>query len=149
LPGNADAISFPLSGTSAPNFLQQPNLMPPSGLPATSMDAEAAAAAARRKNNGLYSLKNYKEHYYKIKTAEAGVQFICKGCKFQAKSQITLVRHLWNELGYTEFHCEFEGCSRTFDNEFSRYKHRKFDHGQPTQAPGGAGEATTAVVPIR
>src|SRR5699024_5253529 len=88
LPGNTDAISFPLSGTSAPNFLQQPNLMPPSGLPATSMDAEAAAAAARRKNNGLYSLKNYKEHYYKIKTAEAGVQFICKGCKFQAKSQI-------------------------------------------------------------
>lgn len=98
--------------------------------------AAAAAAAARRKNNGLYSLKNYKEHYYKIKTEEAGVQFICKGCQFQAKSQITLIRHLWNELGYKEFHCEFEGCTRTFDNEFSRYKHRKFDHGQPTQPPG-------------
>ncbi|KAH9403247.1 hypothetical protein TYRP_015130 [Tyrophagus putrescentiae] len=82
--------------------------------------AAAAAAAARRKNNGLYSLKNYKEHYYKIKTEEAGVQFICKGCQFQAKSQITLIRHLWNELGYKEFHCEFEGCTRTFDNEFSR-----------------------------
>lgn len=85
-----------------------------------------------KKNNGLYSLKNHKGRYYKAKTAE-GVLFICKKCEFQAKSQITLIRHLWNERGYKEFSCEFDGCELTFENEFSRYKHRKFDHGQPNQ----------------
>lgn len=139
--------SAPVSSAgSLPGYLQQ-GLIISENPPSSSMDAsvieDAAAAAARRKNNGLYSLKNYKEHYYKMKTPEAGVQFICKGCQFQAKSQITLIRHLWNELGYKEFHCEFDGCDRTFDNEFSRYKHRKFDHGQPTQPPSVQEAAST------
>jgi len=136
---------MPSTSTSTPTYLESQL----TGASMNSAQAEAAAAA-RRKNNGLYSLKNYKDHYYKIKTPESGVQFICNGCKFQAKSQITLIRHLWNELGYKEFHCEFEGCNRTFDNEFSRYKHRKFDHSQPNQAGNGGSDPTASMlIPTR
>ena len=121
---------FPINvSASASVSTASTNTATPTITTATNNDA----TGKKKNNNGLYSLKNYKEHYNKIRSPELGTQFICKLCNFRAKSQITLIRHLWTELGYREFRCEIEGCNRRFDNEFSRYKHRKFDHSHPQQ----------------
>lgn len=84
-------------------------------------------SSAQKPKNGLYSLKNFKNDYRKEKR-DNGVVFVCNQCDFEAKSQITLIRHLWGEKGYKEFDCDI--CSKVFPNEFSLYKHRKFGHRQ-------------------
>lgn len=104
-------------------------------------DGTGTGSGRNSRSNGLYSLKNYAGQYRKERT-ESGSEFVCNNCNaFRAKSQITLIRHFWNEGNKKDFYCEAEGCNRKFDNEFSRYKHRKFEHRQsppppPSQIPG-------------
>jgi hypothetical protein len=94
---------------------------------AININNEIEANLNRRSSGGLYSLKNYSELYSKVKI-DGEVHFKCNCGQFTTKSQISLVRHIWSDIGRNVFECDIQGCDAKFDNEFNLYKHKKFDH---------------------
>ncbi|XP_054152438.1 uncharacterized protein LOC128951215 [Oppia nitens] len=86
-----------------------------------------ANAIYKSTTGGLYSLKNYSDLYRKVKI-DGEVYFKCNCNQFTTKSQISLVRHIWTDIGRNEFDCNVNDCDAKFDNEFSLYKHKKTEH---------------------
>lgn len=113
--------------------------------------------ASNNRSNGMYSLKNFKNHYRKDR-GECGPLFVCLKCEadnsaeYTFKTQIALVRHLWDEIGFKDFECEL--CPLKFENEFSLYKHRKNQHTNVAPPPalvqggGGGGNGTNMMMMI-
>ncbi|XP_054153363.1 uncharacterized protein LOC128952057 [Oppia nitens] len=93
------------------------------------IDSDIEANIDSTTTGGLYSLKNYSDLYRKVKI-DGEVYFKCNCNQFTTKSQISLVRHIWTDIGRNEFDCNVNDCDAKFDNEFSLYKHRKSDHNQ-------------------